>query len=68
MNPHSPALTQRLVSEFGHEPYGYGLCGGAIWRHGSSIKASESNGSIAKCVRYDDRPDQWSDLQLAGRA
>lgn len=64
MNPYSPALTQRLIAEFGHRQYGYGICGGAIWRRMSFIKAYESNRSIAQYVRYDDRLDQWSDIPL----
>lgn len=64
MNPYSPALTQRLVKEFGLKPYGYGLCGGAIWRRQSYIKAYETNRSISQYVRYDNRLDQWSDLPL----
>ncbi len=64
MNSYSPQLTQELEKKFGNKSYGYGLCGGAIWRRKAYIEAYEQNHNVEEYAKYDPRVTVWADIPL----
>lgn len=64
MNSYSPALTQKLIEDFGYKQYGYGLAGGAAWKRQAYIDAYNGNRNIEDYVQYDDRVAVWADIPL----
>jgi hypothetical protein len=64
LNPFSPALTKYLVDTFGDKEYGYGMCGGCIWKREAFIQAYETNHDLAQCVVYDERVARFGDIAL----
>lgn len=62
MNPYSPALTALLTKQFGPGVYGYGMCGGSIFRRESFLHAYGRD--LTPYVHFDDRIAGWGDIPL----
>jgi len=57
-------LTDFLNLKFKNGPYGYGMCGGSIFKRKSYINAYELNKNLEYYLTLDNRLDSWSDIPL----
>lgn len=64
LNPYSVALTNHLKELHGIKEYGYGMCGGSIFKRKSFIDAYENNNNIKNYLKYDERLAGWGDIPL----
>jgi hypothetical protein len=64
LNSYSPELTNFLIKNYGDKQYGYGMCGGSIFKRKSFIDAFNKFLDLKSCVQYDNRITGWSDIPL----
>lgn len=64
LNCYSPDLTNFLIKKYGYKQYGYGMCGGSIFKRKAFIQAFNKILDVEECTKYDERLFGWSDVPL----
>lgn len=64
LNPYSTQLNNYLISIYGYKNYGYGICGGSIFKREAFLNAYKNTPNIEDYVQYDNRLSGWGDIPL----